>query len=228
MSTPLLVAKGLTKTFRSGAEKITILDDMDFTIHTGELVAIIGESGTGKTTLLQLLGGISSADKGTLTLDSKPIESANEKQQARFRNKEIGFVFQSHHLLPEFTALENTMMPGLISGSPQAKLKQDATTLLNKVGLSRQLQQPITELSGGEQQRVALARALIRRPRILLADEPTGNLDPHTGEIVFDLIRELNHELGLTTVMVTHNHGLAQKMDRCMTLEQGKLFDKTL
>lgn len=223
MQTPLLVARNLLKTFTSGTEKITVLKQMNFTIHAGEMVAIIGESGTGKTTLLQVLGGLSSPDSGTLTLNSQPIEVANEKQQASFRNKEIGFVFQAHHLLPEFTALENTMMPGLISGAPRATLIREASDLLRKVGLSRQLEQPITELSGGEQQRVALARALVRRPTILLADEPTGNLDPVTGQQVFDLICELNHEFGLTTVMVTHNHSLARKMDRCLTLKDGTL-----
>ena len=225
MPQPLLVARGLTKTFKSGSEKITVLDNMDFTIHAGEMVAIIGESGTGKTTLLQVLGGLSSPDKGILTLNNLTIELTNKQQQAAFRNKEIGFVFQSHHLLPEFTALENTMMPGLIAGIPFNKLKKEALLLLNKVGLSRQVEQPITELSGGEQQRVALARALVRKPTILLADEPTGNLDPHTGNMVFALIRELNHELGLTTVLVTHNLTLAEKMDRRLTLKDGILVE---
>ncbi len=228
MQNPLLVAQGLTKTFTSGHDKITVLNNMDFTIYSGEMVAIIGESGTGKTTLLQVLGGLSAPDSGSLKLNKKTIEMANEKQQSEFRNKEIGFVFQSHHLLPEFTALENTMMPGLIAGIPAQQLQNEATSLLHKVGLSRQLKQPITELSGGEQQRVALARALIRKPKFLLADEPTGNLDPHTGDIVFDLICELNQELQLTTVMVTHNHSLAQKMDRCMTLKDGLLVEEAV
>ncbi len=228
MQTPLLVATGLTKTFKSGLETITVLNNMDFTINKGEMVAIIGASGTGKTTLLQVLGGLSTPDQGALTLDSTIIEMSNEKQQSEFRNKKIGFVFQSHHLLPEFTALENTMMPGLIAGEPHGILKDKATRFLHKVGLSRQLQQPINELSGGEQQRVALARALVMEPIILLADEPTGNLDPHTGDIVFDLIRELNKELNLTTVMVTHNLSLAAKMDRCMTLRDGVLQNESL
>lgn len=225
MVQPLLVARDLTKTFQSGSEKIIVLNNMNFTINTGEMVAIIGESGTGKTTLLQVLGGLSSPDNGVLTLNSQTIELANKCQQARFRNKEIGFVFQSHHLLPEFTALENTMMPGLIAGLPFKNLKKEALQLLDKVGLSRQVEQPITELSGGEQQRVALARALVRKPTILLADEPTGNLDPHTGDMVFNLIRELNTELNLTTVMVTHNMSLAKKMNRCLTLKDGILIE---
>ncbi len=225
MRTPLLIAKNLTKTFQSGSDKITVLDRVNLTINKGEMVAIIGESGTGKTTLLQVLGGLSAPDQGTLTIDSAPITIANEKQLAKYRNSTIGFVFQSHHLLPEFTALENTMMPGLIGGLPSAPLEKDATALLQKVGLSRQLNQPITELSGGEQQRVALARALVRNPSILLADEPTGNLDPHTGNKVFELICELNKEFHLTTIMVTHNHALAQKMDRCLTLNNGNLLE---
>jgi lipoprotein-releasing system ATP-binding protein len=225
MQQPLLVARGVTKKFQSGHDEITVLDNMDVTIYTGEMVAIIGESGTGKTTLLQVLGGLSSPDNGSLSLNSTPIKMTNEKKQSDFRNKEIGFVFQFHHLLPEFTALENTMMPGLISGVPYTQLKKEATEILGKVGLSRQLTQPITELSGGEQQRVALARALIMQPSILLADEPTGNLDPQTGDLVFDLIREINHEFNLTTVMVTHNHHLAEKMDRCLTLKDGILVE---
>lgn len=223
MSSPLLVATDLVKSFMSGHEKIVVLNQMNLTINAGEMVAIIGESGTGKTTLLQVLGGLSSPDTGRLTLSGEPIEVANEKQQASFRNKEIGFVFQAHHLLPDFSALENTMMPGLIAGIPRATIEKDAIQLLDKVGLKRQLAQPINELSGGEQQRVALARALVRRPTILLADEPTGNLDPATGHIVFDLIGELNKDLGLTTVMVTHNHELAKKMDRCLMLYKGTL-----
>lgn len=228
MKQPLLVARSVTKKFQSGHEEITVLNNMDFTVDAGEMVAIIGESGTGKTTLLQVLGGLASPDKGGLTLNGTPIEMTSEKKQAEFRNKEIGFVFQFHYLLPEFTALENTMMPGLIGGVPYGKLKRDAADLLKKVGLSRQLSQPITELSGGEQQRVALARALIMHPAILLADEPTGNLDPQTGDMVFDLIRELNHEFNLTTVMVTHNHYLAAKMDRCLTLQDGILVESQL
>lgn len=223
MPTPLLIATGLSKKFTSGHETITVLDHMDFTIHTGEMVAIIGESGTGKTTLLQVLGGLSSADQGTLTLKGQTIEMTQDREQARFRNKQIGFVFQSHHLLPEFTALENTIMPGLINGSEYSSLKRQGIELLSRVGLQRQTHQSITELSGGEQQRVALARALIMKPALLLADEPTGNLDPHTGQLVFDLIRELNREFELTTVMVTHNHTLAQQMDRCLTLKEGSL-----
>ncbi|MBI5558106.1 MAG: ABC transporter ATP-binding protein [Deltaproteobacteria bacterium] len=216
-------AHGLSKAYGRGAGKVQVLQDLDLDLFRGEMVAITGVSGTGKSTLLHLLGALDRPDQGSLHYKGEPIFQRDDASLAVFRNKTIGFVFQFHHLLPEFTALENTIMPGLIAGKKKEEMAPDGTELLNKVGLAHRLDHKVGELSGGEQQRVALARAIIMKPALLLADEPTGNLDPKTGEKVFDLIREMNHSFGLTTVMVTHNYGLASRMDRCLTLLNGKL-----
>lgn len=220
---PLLEAKGLFKTYGTGAAEIQVLKGIDITISSGEMVAVIGASGSGKTTLLQVLGTLDRATRGTLSFSGRSLENLYEDQLSLHRNQNIGFIFQFHHLLPEFSALENVMMPGLIHGENKTKLAGRAEELLSKVNLSHRLQHRSGELSGGEQQRVALARALIMNPSLLLADEPTGNLDSKSGQMVFDLLHNLSRERKLSVVMVTHNQKLAQAMDRCLTLQDGVL-----
>ena len=216
------IATGIEKSF-NGIHNLQILNGIDLQLKKGELVAIVGASGTGKTTLLHILGTLDRPTKGKLIYQNEDVFAKNDIELSTFRNKTIGFVFQFHHLLPEFSAFENIMMPGLIGGINKKQLTNDTRDLLEKIGLSDRAQHKMGELSGGEQQRVALARALIMKPALLLADEPTGNLDPKTGYKMFDLIKELNSALSLTTVMVTHNHELAKEMDRCLTLADGKL-----
>jgi lipoprotein-releasing system ATP-binding protein len=218
-------ARGLVKSYGHGLGKVEVLNDLNLELLRGEMVAITGVSGTGKSTLLHILGTLDRPDKGTLCYKNEDIFKRDEGSLANFRNQAIGFVFQFHHLLPEFSALENTIMPGLIAGKKKEELFDDGRELLKKVGLEHRLDHRVGELSGGEQQRVALARSIIMKPQLLLADEPTGNLDPKTGEKVFHLILDMNHDFGLTTVMVTHNFALARQMDRCLTLRNGKLFD---
>ncbi|MBM9536941.1 ABC transporter ATP-binding protein [Desulfobulbus alkaliphilus] len=220
---PLLRAEALCRSYRSGLATINVLQDVDLTVQAGEMVAITGTSGSGKTTLLQILGTLDQPDSGRLLFRETELTGKSEPNLADHRNTHIGFIFQFHHLLPEFSALENVMMPGLISGLPHAPLKDKATALLDRVGLAERLSHRSGELSGGEQQRVALARALVMDPDILLADEPTGNLDAASGRRVFTLFRELSGSLGLAVIMVTHNMELAQAMDRCFTLSDGKL-----
>ncbi len=222
---PLFIAEKISKHFGSGDQRVDILKEVNIAIEPGEMVAIIGASGTGKTTLLHLFGGLARPDSGSMTCAGVNLDDKNDNELAQFRNTTIGFVFQFHHLLPEFSALENTIMPGLIAGSNRQALVDYGTKLLAMVGLAGHEQQTVNELSGGEQQRVALARALVRKPALLLADEPTGNLDPVTGGKVFDLLKSLNKELNLTTVIVTHNHELAGRMDRCLVLKHGILVD---
>jgi len=220
--------EALVKIYGEGPRQIKVLDGVDIRLCRGEMVAVIGASGTGKSTLLNLLGALDRPCSGFLYYQDENIYSRSDRRLAEFRNKTIGFVFQFHHLLPEFTSLENTIMPGLIGGCRQDELMIRGRDLLNKVGLEGRHEHRLGELSGGEQQRVALARALIRKPALLLADEPTGNLDPNTGDRIFDLIKEMNRDFGLTTVIVTHNYRLARQMGRCLTLENGKLVDADL
>jgi len=221
-------ARGITKTFVQGPTRLEVLKGIDLDLERGEMVAIVGTSGTGKTTLLQILGGLDRPTSGSMFFNGEDIYLKGDHKLSQFRNRTIGFVFQFHHLLPEFTALENTMMPGLIGGLDSETLMERTLKLLEQVGLAQRINHKIGELSGGEQQRVALARALIMEPALLLADEPTGNLDPATGTKVFELIRKMNRELGLTTVMVTHNHELARRMDRCLSLQDGILKEAIL
>lgn len=220
---PLLQATALCKSYRSGLDTITVLKNVDLTVQPKEMTAIVGASGSGKTTLLQILGTLDAPDSGRLFFRGTDLTGKNEPDLAEHRNTHIGFIFQFHHLLPEFTALENVMMPGLINGLPRSALKTKACGLLEQVGLSGRLQHRSGELSGGEQQRVALARALVMDPALLLADEPTGNLDAASGNRVFALLRELSENLGLAVVMVTHNMELAAAMDHCLTLADGRL-----
>jgi lipoprotein-releasing system ATP-binding protein len=192
-------------------------------ITFGEMLAIVGASGSGKTTLLQILGCLDVPDKGGLYFADQDLTELSENKMAMHRNKNIGFIFQFHYLLPEFSALENVMMPGLIAGLPAKTLQKDAQQLLEQVGLGHRVTHRSGELSGGEQQRVALARALIMQPVLLLADEPTGNLDSASGQQVFELLTELCQTRSMSVAMVTHNMELAKAMDRCLTLKDGQL-----
>jgi lipoprotein-releasing system ATP-binding protein len=220
--------RNLVKNYVDGTRTVEVLKGIDLDLGKGEMVAVIGASGTGKSTLLHLLGALDRPCDGSLFYHGENVYKQNDSQLACFRNKTIGFVFQFHHLLPEFTALENAIMPGLIANENKEILFQRGSELLTKVGLMDRSDHKVGELSGGEQQRVALARAIIMRPALLLADEPTGNLDPRTGEKVFELIQEMNQDYNLTTVMVTHNYELAKKMNRCLVLRDGKLADAEL
>lgn len=223
MSEPLLLARALSKSYQSGDKRIAVLDALDFAVQPQELCAIVGASGSGKTTLLQILGTLDRPDSGELLFQGASLLGLSDTALARRRNSDIGFLFQFHHLLPEFNALENVLMPARIAGKLGPELEQRATALLEAVGLGARLVHRSGELSGGEQQRVALARALVMQPKLLLADEPTGNLDADSGQRVFQLLQDLSRTQGLAVVMVTHNMDLAQGMDRCLTLRGGKL-----
>jgi lipoprotein-releasing system ATP-binding protein len=212
----------LFKSYGNGAKRVEVLKGADLTFSRGEKAAIVGASGVGKTTLLHILGTLDRPTSGKVLYEGKDIYALNEKDLALFRNREIGFVFQFHHLLPEFNALENTMMPCLIQGIPKKESASRAEAILTLVGLKERLTHKPGELSGGEQQRVAVARALVLGPKVLLADEPTGNLDTKTGESVFDLLRELNQIKGITLIVVTHNIKLAEKLSRQIQLVDGK------
>ncbi len=219
----ILRAEGLTKCFQGPQAAIQILDRLDLELESGERLAIVGASGIGKSTLLHILGTLDRPDGGALYFEGEDVFRFDDLQLARFRNRNMGFVFQFHHLLPEFSALENTMLPALIQGIDQARAASMAESILTRVGLAGRLHQRATELSGGEQQRVALARALVLRPALLLADEPTGNLDKTNSQQVHRLLLELNRELGMAMVVVTHNMELAALMSRQATIAEGRL-----
>jgi lipoprotein-releasing system ATP-binding protein len=219
----LLHAVNLSKTYAGRAEAVRVFDNLNLEIRKGEMVAIVGESGAGKSTLLHLLGGLDQVSGGSVYVAEFDIAKMAEIDLARFRNRAIGFVFQYHHLLPEFTALENVAMPLLIGGIPSEQAAARAAVLLQRVGLSARGTHFPSELSGGEQQRVALARALVHQPQLLLADEPTGNLDERTGAEVQKLLCQLQQEDELTTVVVTHNLVFARACDRVLQLENGRL-----
>lgn len=221
--TPLFRALNVTKTYRSGANDLVVLDHLSFDVAQGERLALVGESGAGKSTLLHLLGGLDSPTTGTIYYKSKDISGLGDSDLADFRNREVGFVWQIHYLLPEFTALENVMMPLLIRGGSQAEAASASMARLEEVGLGARTGHRAGELSGGEQQRVALARALVANPSVLLADEPTGNLDFRTGEMIFDLLTDLHRSHQLTSIFVTHNLSFAGRCDRVLRLEAGSL-----
>jgi lipoprotein-releasing system ATP-binding protein len=224
--TPLVQAVGLEKRYLDGPAVVQVLADLDLTVTAGERVAVVGESGVGKSTLLHLLGALDRPTGGQLLFDGEDVFARRDGDLAAFRNREIGFVFQFHHLLPDFTALENVMLPSLIAREPFAPTRARATELLARVGLQARLHHRPGQLSGGEQQRVAVARALTQRPRLLLADEPTGNLDPRTGDEVQRVLLELNQEHGATLVVATHNDRLAAAMGRTLRLAQGRLHEE--
>jgi len=219
----LLVCKNLSKSYAEGAESIQVLDKVNFALEKGEQLAILGSSGSGKSTLLHLLGALDKASSGQVLFNGQNIFSFNEKQQASFRNRHLGFVYQFHHLLPEFNALENVCMPLLIAKMPIKQAQKKAQLMLDKVGLSHRLIHKPAELSGGERQRVAIARSLVAEPELVLADEPTGNLDDKTGETIYQLLRELKQEISTSFVIVTHDRQLADKLDRKMELTHGHL-----
>jgi lipoprotein-releasing system ATP-binding protein len=221
----LIRVEKLFKSFGNGIKRVDVLKGIDLTFYQGERAAIVGASGVGKTTLLHILGTIDRPTTGRVFFEGKDIFAMEEKELAHFRNREIGFVFQFHHLLPEFNALENTMMPCLIQGLSKKEATQRAEAILQLVGLKERLSHKPGELSGGEQQRVAVARALVLEPKILLADEPTGNLDPKTGDSIFELLQELNQLKGVTLIMVTHNLRLASKLPRQIQLVDGKAIE---
>jgi lipoprotein-releasing system ATP-binding protein len=217
-------AKSLSKTYRSGATELVVFQDLSLVVSRGERLAIMGQSGAGKSTLLHLLGGLDRPSGGEVIFDSRDIVSLGEQELASFRNREIGFVWQNPSLLAEFTALENVMMPLLIRGVERAEAARVAGERLGEVGLAARASHRAGELSGGEQQRVGLARALVTAPRVLLADEPTGNLDFKTGEAIIGLLNELHAAHGLTSVVVTHNLSFASRCDRVLELKKGGLY----
>jgi lipoprotein-releasing system ATP-binding protein len=222
----LLEATGLSKRYVDGPTEVQVLDGLDLAIAPGERVAIVGESGVGKSTLLHLLGALDRPSAGRLLVSGIDVFAQDEEALAAFRNREIGFVFQFHQLLPDFTALENVVLPAMIAREPQGPARARARDLLERVGLGDRIAHRPGELSGGEQQRVAVARAVMRRPRLLLADEPTGNLDPETGEKVTSVLLDLNREVGAALVVVTHNDRLAAAMARTLRLEGGRVHEE--
>jgi lipoprotein-releasing system ATP-binding protein len=227
MTENVLSCRQLVKEFQEGDNVLRVLNGAEFDIRAGERVAVIGESGAGKTTLLQLLGGLDLPSSGSVLVNGRDIAAMNGTERGELRNRALGFVYQFHHLLPEFSALENVAMPLMLRRDSIKEITAAATDLLTRVGLGERLTHRPGELSGGERQRAAVARALITRPSVVLADEPTGNLDHATGERLFELMLELNREYGSSLVVVTHDLNLAARMDRVLILANGVLTEQT-
>ena len=225
MANPVIETRGLRKIFGKGPGQIEVLKGLDLKISAGEKVAIVGPSGAGKSTLLHILGTLDRPTSGEVKIFGEDVFSYSDQELSRFRNRKLGFVFQFHHLLPEFNALENVMLPALIGGLPLPKARQKAQEMLQQMGLASRLEHRVGELSGGERQRVAIARALVLGPEILLADEPTGNLDLRTAQEVADLLLHINQSYATTLVVVTHNPELAAKMERILGLADGKIVE---
>ena len=223
MTEPVLECRAVSREFSEGGSTLQVLRGVDLAVQPAERVAIIGSSGSGKTTLLQIMGGLDEPTGGEVLVHGSPMHGTSEAQKGELRNRYIGFVYQFHHLLPEFTAEENVAMPLLIRRESKADALEKARALLSRVGLGERLTHKPGELSGGERQRAAVARALITRPQLVLADEPTGNLDAGNGEHVLGLMLELNREMQTSLVIVTHDHGIAGRMDRVLVLEDGVL-----
>jgi lipoprotein-releasing system ATP-binding protein len=217
---PFLEAQSLSKTYRNAEVPVTVFRNVSIAVERGEMLAIVGPSGIGKSTLLHLLGGLDRPDSGRIRVGDADVSTMSNDDLARFRNRNVGFVFQFHHLLPEFTATENVAMPGWIGRTPKGEALRKAAALLSELGLDSRSKHFPNQLSGGEQQRVAIARALLTDPQLFLADEPTGNLDLETSGRVFDLMRECHRKRGLTSVIVTHNPDLAARCDRVLEMKQ--------
>jgi lipoprotein-releasing system ATP-binding protein len=223
---PFIQAVGLTKIYGEGIHQVEVFRDLDLTVNSGERIAITGASGVGKSTLLHILGLLDRPTAGRVYYSGQDVLGLNDEKRARFRNEHVGFVFQLHYLLPEFNALENVMMPGIISGVSRRELKEKAVDWLERLGLGNRISHRIGELSGGEQQRVAIARALVLSPTVLLADEPTGNLDSRTSRTIHKMLVDLNEDMGLTMIVVTHNMELATMMHRSLRLVDGRLIQE--
>ena len=223
MTKPVLDCRGVARRFNEGESTLVVLHDVDLQVQSAERVAIIGASGSGKTTLLQIMGGLDEPDEGAVFINGEAMHGTDEKAKGDLRNRNVGFVYQFHHLLPEFTAEENVAMPLMIRREPRSVAIEKARQLLSRVGLGERLHHKPGELSGGERQRAAVARALITKPQLVLADEPTGNLDAGNGAHVLNLMLELNQELKTSLVIVTHDHSIASQMDRILVLEDGTL-----
>jgi len=222
----VLRARGIARAFTEGDSRLQVLQGLDLAVAAGERIAIVGSSGSGKTTLLQVLGGLDAPDAGTVQVEGEDIHALDERARCSLRNRTLGFVYQFHHLLPEFSALENVAMPLLVRRTPAAEAASRARDLLARVGLSQRLSHRPHQLSGGERQRAAVARALVTEPRLVLADEPTGNLDGVNAAQVFELMLELNRERGTSLVVVTHDRRLAARMERILVLGDGKLVEE--
>jgi lipoprotein-releasing system ATP-binding protein len=228
MSVPVLEARGVHKSFRQGPVTLEVLQGVAMSVAVGERIAIVGASGSGKTTLLQILGGLDRPTTGHVLVDGKDIHEQSEQERGALRNRALGFVYQFHHLLPEFSALENVAMPLLVRRMKVSSARAKARSLLERVGLGERLGHRPDQLSGGERQRAAVARALVTEPKIVLADEPTGNLDGTNAESVFALMLELNQELGTSLIVVTHDMRLASRMQRMYAIERGVLTERAL
>lgn len=222
-STPVLTAQAVVKRFHDGKIDVTVLQGIDLEVQSGEALAIVGASGSGKSTLLHILGGLDAPTQGRVWWQGQPCDAWSSAELGRLRNQHIGFVYQFHHLLPEFSALDNVAMPLLIRREPMAQAREQAALWLHKVGLGARLEHRPAELSGGERQRVAVARALVTRPRCLLADEPTGNLDRSSAANVFDLLLNLSQQSSTAVIVVTHDAELAHRCGRVMQMDQGRL-----
>lgn len=220
----ILQTKDLTRVYHQAGESLTVLHNVEVAIHSGEIVALVGPSGSGKSTFLQTVGLLDQATSGHLSIDGQSIEDMNDKQRTMMRRQFIGFVYQFHYLLPEFTALENVVIPQMVAGVKRKEAVEKAEHLLASLKMDHRLEHRPARLSGGEQQRVAIARALANDPKLLLADEPTGNLDPETSETVFELLIDLVRECGIGAVIATHNMQIAERMDRILELKSGKIM----
>lgn len=224
MSNPILIATQISKAYQDVGGNIQVLDQLDLTLYAGEMVAIVGSSGSGKSTLLHILGGLDNADQGSIIVNDKEMMHLSEKEKCQFRNQHLGFIYQFHHLLPEFTILDNVSMPLWIAGVNKKQAKQRSLIILERVGLAARVHHRMAELSGGERQRAAIARALVTRPACVLADELTGNLDKVSALKIVDLMKELTRETQSTMVLVTHDLALAGLCDKQYTLREGKLM----